>query len=200
MIALPEVQSALREAEAGHRHLCPRQVLGVRMGLHAGELLGIELPQKGKRLYAFVETDGCFVDGVTAATGCAVGHRTLRLMDQGKVAATFVDTESGRALRMWPNPESRSRALAYAPSAPNRWRAQLEAYQVMPAAELLCVSDVDLLVDMKAIIGEPGVRVNCSRCGEEILNHREILQYGDVLCVGCAHGSYMRFSRKPSDL
>lgn len=192
MIATPAVEAALRDAAAGHRHLCPRQVLGVRMGLHAGELLGIELPQTGKRLYAFIETDGCFADGVTAATGCSVGHRTLRLMDEGKVACTFVDTDSGRALRIWPSPASRTRALEYAPGAPNRWRAQLEAYQVMPAAELLCVQEVELLVGLHALIGKPGVRVNCSRCGEEILNGREVPIAGTILCRGCAHGSYAR--------
>ena len=51
-----------------------------------------ELPQTDKRLYTFVETDGCFADGVMVATGCSLGHRTLRLIDYGKVAATFVDT------------------------------------------------------------------------------------------------------------
>lgn len=192
MIAAPEIQSALREAAAAHRHPCPRQVLGVRMGLHAGELLQLELPQTGKRLYTFVETDGCFVDGITAATGCSIGHRTLRLMDEGKVAATFVDTETGQALRIWPGPDCRARALNYAPDAPTRWRAQFEAYQVMPAAELLSVREVELLVDMKALIGKPGVRVNCSQCGEEILNRREVLRDGSLLCRGCASGSYVR--------
>ena len=93
-----------------HKHLCPRQVLGVRMGQYAGELLRLELPQQDKRLYTFVETDGCFVDGVTVATGCSVGHRTLRLMDQGKVAATFVDMRSGKAVRIWPDAQCRARA------------------------------------------------------------------------------------------
>lgn len=192
MIAAPEVESALREAAAAHRHLCPRQVLGVRMGLLAGEVLGLTVPQADKRLYALVETDGCFVDGVTAATGCTLGHRTMRLMDYGKVAATFVNTATGRAVRIWPHAESRVRALTYAPDAPNRWRAQLEAYQVMPAGELLCVREVELAIDLKAVIGAPGVRVNCSRCGEEILNRREVLRDGSVLCAGCAGESYLR--------
>lgn len=191
MVAAPEVESALREAAAAHRHLCPRQVLGVRMGLLAGEVLGLTAPQADKRLYALVETDGCFVDGVTAASGCSLGHRTMRLMDQGKVAATFVDTATGRGVRIWPHAESRARALKYAPDAPNRWRAQLEAYQVMPAGELLCVREVELAIDLKAVIGAPGVRVNCGRCGEEILNRREVVRDGAALCAACAGRSYL---------
>jgi formylmethanofuran dehydrogenase subunit E len=89
MLALNQLLD--RSAEL-HNHLCPRQVLGVRIGMYAGELLGLELPQTDKRLYTFVETDGCFADGVSVAAGCWLGRRTMRLMDYGKVAAVFVDT------------------------------------------------------------------------------------------------------------
>lgn len=176
-----------------HKHLCPRQVLGVRMGLYAGELLRLELPRHDKRLCTFVETDGCFVDGVTVATSCSIGHRTLRLMDYGKVAASFVDMQTGKAFRIWPNPQCRSRAVDYAPAAPNRWRAQLEAYQIIPTSHLLCAHEIELVLDIKALIAKPGVRVNCSVCGEEILNEREVNRGDEVLCRSCAHGGYFRF-------
>lgn len=193
MIAVPDVQSLLTEVAAMHKHLCPRQVLGVRMGLYAGELLHLDLPQQDKRVYTFVETDGCFVDGVTVSTGCSVGHRTMRLMDYGKVAATYVDTKTGKAVRIWPDPECRARAASFAPSAPNRWRAQLDAYQIMPTEELLSACKVDLLIDLEALIARPGLRVNCSDCGEEILNQREVIRDGRVLCPSCADGGYVRF-------
>jgi formylmethanofuran dehydrogenase subunit E len=45
-------------------------------------------------LLTILETDGCAADGVSAATGCWVGRRTLRVEDFGKVAATFVDTQT----------------------------------------------------------------------------------------------------------
>ncbi len=190
MISAPEVQSLLTESTAMHKHLCPRQVLGVRMGLYAGELLHLELPRQDKRLYTLVETDGCFVDGVTVATGCSIGHRTLRLMDYGKVAAVFVDTKTGKAVRIWPGPQCRTRAAKYAPLAPNRWRAQLDAYQIM----LLSACEVDLLIDLKALIAQPGIRVNCSDCGEEIVNQREVIRESKVLCRSCAGDGYVLFS------
>lgn len=191
MVTVPDFQPLLTEAAAMHHHLCPRQVLGVRMGLYAGELLGLELPQRDKRLYTFVETDGCFVDGVTIATGCSIGHRTLRLIDYGKVAASYVDTKTGKAVRIWPNSQCRARAANYAPTAPNRWRAQLEGYQAMPAGELLSVCEVELMIDLKALIARRGIRVNCSICGEEILNQREVIRDEKVLCLSCADGSYI---------
>ncbi len=173
-----------------HSHLCPKQVLGVRAGLHAGDILGMALPQDDKRLFAFVETDGCFADGVVVATGCAAGHRTMWHMDYGKVAATFVDTQNGRAIRIWPTAQSRTRAWQYAPGASDTWHAQLAAYQTMPAEALLNVANVRLTVSLEAIISQPGLRVLCARCDEEVTNGREVVRDGLTLCRACAGDPY----------
>lgn len=191
-MSISRVPGILDELTAMHKHLCPRQVLGVRMGIHAGELLRLDLPRRDKRLYTFIETDGCFVDGITVATGCSIGHRTLRLMDYGKVAATFIDTGTGNAIRIWPSSQCRTLAPNYAPNSPNRWRAQLDAYQIMPAEELLSTCEVELLVDLEKLISKPATRVNCSVCGEEILNRREAIRDNKVLCISCADGGYVR--------
>ena len=178
-----------------HHRLCPRQVLGVRMGALAGRRLEIELPQDDKRMFVFMETDGCAADGVSVATGCSVGRRTMRMMDFGKVAATFVDTQTAGALRIHPHPEARRRAVELSRDAASRWHAQLEAYQTIPDAELLIVDAVDLNVDLEAIISRPGLRALCERCGEEILNQREVLREGRVICRSCAGAAY--FFKEP---
>jgi len=183
-------KEAIQASTELHRHLCPRQVLGVRMGLYAGELLGIALPQTNKRLYTFVETDGCFADGVSVATGCWLGRRTMRLIDYGKVAATFVDTETMQAVRIIPHAASRERAAVSKPNAQSRWHAQLDAYQDMPDEELLSTARVEISLDMKALISRAGMRVNCETCGEEIINEREVLLGGKTLCRSCADGAY----------
>ncbi len=187
MVTLREL---LELSAAQHHHLCPRQVLGVRMGILAGNLLGLELPQTAKHLLTFVETDGCFADGISAATGCTVGHRTLRVVDYGKVAATFVDTRTEAAFRVFPNPEVRQAAYRYAANAPSRWHAQLEAYQVMSDEELLGVQPVILRTSVAEIVSRPGVRVTCEACGEEIINEREVQQEGVTLCRACAEPAY----------
>jgi formylmethanofuran dehydrogenase subunit E len=160
------------------------------MGLLAADLLKLELPQADKRLYTFIETDGCFADGVAVATGCWLGHRTMRLMDHGKTAATFVDTFTERAFRIWPNPEARQRAEQSVPDAQSRWHAMVEAYQWMPVDELLCAAPVTLTLNLKALISHPGVRVTCDQCGEEIINEREVFAGGKVLCRSCAGENY----------
>jgi formylmethanofuran dehydrogenase subunit E len=184
------MKDLLEEAAALHRHLCPRIVLGVRIGILAGRVLDLDLPQSDKRLMTFVETDGCASDGISVATGCWLGRRTMRLVDFGKVAATLVDTRTSDSVRIHPHPAVRERAYNYVPDARNRWHAQLEAYQIMPDDELLMAEFVELNMSLEAIISRPGVRVNCKACGEEIINEREIIHEGTVLCRGCNGEAY----------
>jgi formylmethanofuran dehydrogenase subunit E len=173
-----------------HRHLCPRQVLGVRMGLYAGELLGLALPQADKRLYTIMETDGCAADGVGVAVNCWVGRRTMRVEDFGKVAATFVDTQTGQALRIVPRPTVRGDARAYAPEAANKWEAQLIGYQLMPNDALFDVREVVLRTPIAQLISRPGRKALCALCGEEIMNEREVWVDGETLCRACAGEGY----------
>lgn len=181
----------LAQSAALHRHLCPRQVLGVRLGLLAGAWLGLEFPRTDKRVVAFVETDGCFADGVSVASGCWLGRRTLRLVDHGKVAATFADTKTGQAVRLAPHPDLRARVLASRPQGQKRWHAYLEAYQTWPDEALFAVQPVRLTLDLAALVSVPGVRTTCAECGEEIINEREVTgPGGQPLCRSCAGERY----------
>ena len=188
----------LEDSSAWHRHLCPRQVLGVRMGMLAGEILNLELPQTDKRLIAIVETDGCFTDGVSAATHCRVGRRTMRVEDYGKVAATFVDTVSDRAIRIAPRSDARVRACAYALEACDRWEAQLFGYQRMPAQELFLIQAVQLKTPITRLISRAGVKVICDSCGEEIMNEREVAREELTVCRACAGEGYYLLAPDPA--
>jgi formylmethanofuran dehydrogenase subunit E len=192
-LTIPGLDDLLTLSATHHHKLCPRQILGVRIGLLAGRLLEIPLPQPEKRLLAISETDGCFVDGVSAATGCYVGRRTLRIEDYGKIAATFVDTRTGQAIRIAPQGSVRELAWEHAPSARNKWQAQLIGYQHIPDELLLHWQQVELTVPVKLIIGQAGKRVNCEICGEEVINQREVMHEGMILCKPCAGYSYLRF-------
>jgi formylmethanofuran dehydrogenase subunit E len=184
------LQPLLEKSSRHHTHLCPRQVLGVRLGLAGLEALGFETPPAKKRLLVITETDGCFVDGLSAATDCTVGHRTLRVEDYGKTAAVFVDTITGQTVRVAPAPGLRDRAGLCAPDKGNRYAAQIQAYQVMPAAEMFTITPVTLNTSLAAILSRPGMRVNCAACGEEIMNEREIQHNGQALCRACAGDGY----------
>ena len=184
----------LLAASATHHHrICPRQVLGIRMGLLAGHILEIPVPQPEKRLLAIAETDGCFVDGLSAATGCYVGRRTLRIEDYGKTAATFVDTRTEQAVRIAPLSSVRELAWEYAPSAHNKWEAQLLGYQSIPDNLLLSCQWVELTVPVRQIIGQAGKRAVCEICGEEIINQRQVIRAGKTVCKSCSGETYFHF-------
>lgn len=185
-----DLQTLLGQTAALHHHLCPRQVLGVRMGLYAGELLGLALPQTDKRLLTIMETDGCGADGVSVATNCWVGRRTMRIEDYGKMAATFVDTRTGVALRLAPRAGSRAAARAAEPQASSRWHAYLAAYQSLPAEELFSFAEVRLRLSLAELLSHAGRRILCAECGEEIINERELQRNGRILCRGCAGAAY----------
>lgn len=180
------MRELLEASAAAHRHLCPRQVLGVRMGLLAGEILGLDLPRSDKRLLVIVETDGCLVDGIATATGCAVGRRTLRVEDYGKVAAIFVDVRTEQATRLVPRREARALARCFAPEARHRWEAQLLGYQCMPAELLFSRQAVRLRMPIDKIVSRPGPNAICEMCGEEIINERELIHESTVMCRACA--------------
>jgi formylmethanofuran dehydrogenase subunit E len=167
------------------------------MGLLAGEWLGLALPRHDKRLLAFVETDGCFTDGVAVATGCWVGRRTLRVLDFGKVAAAFVDVHTERAVRIAPHPDCREAAGRYAPEAASRWEAYLIGYQRMPTAALLQAEAVVLTMPLARLLSREGHRVYCEVCGEEIFNEREVWQAGRPVCRSCAGERYYRSAGTP---
>ena len=184
------IQHLLEISSRDHSHLCPRQILGVRLGLAGMKVLGFSTPPDKKQLLVITETDGCFADGLSAATNCTVGHRTLRVEDYGKVAATFVDTQTGRAVRVVPVLDIRQRASAYAPNELRHYFAQMQAYQTMPNEEMINITEVLLVESIEAIVSRPGIRVDCDMCGEEIMNEREVEQEGITLCRACAGTSY----------
>jgi len=187
-----ELKALLDQSAKLHKHLCPRQVLGIRMGLLAGRLLDIPLPQTDrKRLFVFMETDGCASDGVSVSTGCWVGHRTLRIIQFGKVAATFVDRKNGRAFRITPHTQSRQRAVESLPDL-SSWEAMLLAYQTLPDDRLLIADPVAFQGDLEAMISRPSARAICDSCGEEILNDLQVERDGKTICRACAGDAYYR--------
>jgi formylmethanofuran dehydrogenase subunit E len=191
------ISHLLEKSMQDHDHLCPRQILGVRIGMAGMKALGFDEPPTKKQLLVITETDGCFVDGVIAATGCTVGHRTLRVEDYGKIAATFVDTKSGRAIRIAPRLDIRERAAAFIPNERRHYFAQMQAYQSMPDDEIFIFTPVELRAPIKSIISRAGMRVNCDLCGEEIMNERETKHNGLVLCRSCEGGSYYQTNHSP---
>jgi len=191
------LSNLLKQSSARHDHLCPRQVLGVRMGLAGLAAIGLEAPMPHKAALVIIETDGCFADGIEVATGATVGHRMLRVKDFGKIAAIFANIQTGQAVRLAPQLGVRKRARLYAPEVKTRYYAQLKGYRLMPENELFSFEEVLLEPPLGTIISRPGLRSKCDRCGEEIINARQVTVGKETLCAVCAGAGYYRKKALP---
>ncbi len=178
-------------AGQSHGHMCPGQILGIRMALLGLRSIGIDDPAKArKRLLTFVEIDRCATDAVSLVTGCRLGKRSLKFLDYGKVAATFVDLETGRAVRVAARDDARVKAKAMFPHLSDATQAQLEAYKLMENEDLFNLQAVRVALKPEDLPGRPHSRVACAQCGEGVNDGRE-LRLGDrVLCRSCAGESY----------
>lgn len=183
----------LREAEQAHGHLCAGQVLGVRMAMLGLQKLGIEDPrshENRKRLVTFVEIDRCATDAVAVVTGCRLGKRALKFRDWGKVAATFVDVETGRAIRVAAKESSKALARSLHPELADKNQQQMLAYREISDQDLFATQWVKVELPPEEFPGYKGERVVCDSCGEGINFRREVKRDGKVLCRGCAGERY----------
>jgi formylmethanofuran dehydrogenase subunit E len=189
---MKSLQQYLDDAAAAHGHLCAGQVLGVRMAMLGLKKLGLDDPQgkDRKRIVTFVEIDRCATDAVMVVTGCRLGKRALKFRDWGKVAATFVDVETGKAVRVAARESSKALAKSMHPEVENKNQQQMLAYQEMNDEQLFQTQWVHVELPPEELPGYKGERIVCSRCGEGINFRREVRHGDKVLCRACAGERY----------
>jgi len=179
-------------AEQAHGHICAGQILGLRMAMHGLRLLGLDDPTGAhrKRLVTFIEIDRCATDAIPVVTGCRLGKRALKFRDFGKVAATFCDLETDRAVRLVALERSKQRASEMFPEIAGRNAQQMAAYRVLPDAELFSAKWVRVQLSPQELPGYKGERAICAECGEGINFERQVVRDGSVLCKSCAGERY----------
>ncbi|HUB50826.1 MAG TPA: FmdE family protein [Terracidiphilus sp.] len=181
--------SLLGQAEAAHGHMCAGQILGVRMALLGLERLGIGDPrgEDRKRLITYVEIDRCATDAISLVTGCRLGKRALKFRDWGKMAATFADLSTGKAIRIVAREDSRELAARLYPHLETKKLQQMQAYRERPAEELFIEQWVRVPIDHADMPGTKSERVTCDECGEGVNFGRYEETGGRRLCLSCAH-------------
>lgn len=180
-------------AAQAHGHMCAGQILGLRLAIYGCNLLGIEDPTGSdrKRLITYVEIDRCATDAITVVTGCRMGKRALKFRDFGKVAATFVDLPSGKAVRVCARESSKQRAKEMFPEMEDKNQQQMRAYRELSDLELFDHQWVRVEVAPHDLPGFKGPRVTCQQCGEGINFKKEVLlENGATLCRSCAGERY----------
>jgi len=181
-------EALLGEAEVAHGHLCAGQILGVRMAMLGCQRLGIDDPKGAdrKRLVTFVEIDRCATDAIGVVTGCRLGKRALKFRDWGKMAATFLDLSTGRAIRIAALESSKQRARDLYPDVEPKNKQQMLAYRELPDADLFAEEWVQVPMHARELPGYKSERIACSVCGEGINYDRQVEVGGEILCQGCA--------------
>jgi len=196
---MQEFETLLKGSSETHGHLCPGQAVGVRMALLGCRLIGLDEPASRdqiKKLIVYVEMDRCTADAVAYATGVKLGRRSLKFMDYGIMAATFVNLETGKAFRIISTEESRDLAEAYAPEIADKHARPLEAYKRMPDSVLFRVQQVEVAVPDEDMPGPTRFKATCSGCGQVVRDRREVIKDGHSFCKPCAGNVYFSKARE----
>jgi formylmethanofuran dehydrogenase subunit E len=190
---MESIDSLLKECERLHGHMCAGQLLGTRMALLGCRLLDIDDPRGAdrKKLIVWVEIDRCMTDAISAVTGVRLGKRSLKYVDYGKVAATFLNTETKRAVRIVALESSRRLADERYPDIADKRTRQFRAYSEATDDEIFKTELVSLELSDFDAPGSPRSRVICAVCEEGVNDGREVVDAnGDTICRGCFNGSY----------
>ena len=187
---MKNLEEYVQQAAVAHGHTCAGQILGLRLAMLGLKELGIEDPTADrKRLVTIVEIDRCATDAVQLVTGCRLGKRALKFKDFGKVAATFMDLKTDRAVRIVAREESKQRARELYPQL-DKEEGQRRAYRELPDDELFTKQWVRVELPPEDMPGYKAPRVVCVQCGEGINFKREVVRDGRILCRACAGEQY----------
>ena len=179
----------LKKAGDFHGHVCAGIALGTRISLAAMRALGLMPGVKNKNLIVYTEIDRCMTDAVQTVTGCSLGHRSLKHMDYGKFAATFINLDTGRAVRATVREHFGNEDTI---------EETLKKLSLIPDSELVTLQEVKVNIPETDLPGPPKSKAVCSSCGERIMDGRELSEGDKVLCRPCDHGKYYLEVRKAS--
>lgn len=196
---MDDFEVLLQSSAAAHGHLCPGQVVGVRMAMLGCRLIGLDEPRRHdqiKKLIVYVEMDRCTADAVAHVTGVKLGRRSLKFMDFGIMAATFVNLQTGKAFRVVSTEEARDLSALYAPEIIEKYSQQLEAYKRMPDSVLFRVQQADVDIEDYDMPGPTRYKATCVKCGQVVRDRREVIQDGRAFCKPCAAKVYFNNARE----
>ena len=180
---MTEFEKYLQKAADFHGHACVGIALGTRITLAAMHALGLEPGVKTKKLIVYTEIDRCMTDAVQAITGCSLGRRSLKYVDYGKFAATFINIETGKALRATVKEH-------FGNDKPIE--ETLKLLSAIPDNKLVTLQEVVVDIPAADLPGPPSKTAICAVCGERIMDGRWITDGEKTLCMACGSGGYYR--------
>jgi len=184
---LDDFEVYLKKSVDFHGHVCAGIALGTRISLAAMKALGLKAGVRNRNLIVYTEIDRCMTDAVQTVTGCSLGHRSLKYVDYGRFAATFVNLDTGRAVRATVKEHFSNESTI---------EATLNKLARIPDSELITMQEVAVNIPETDLPGPPVRKAVCTACGENIMDGREVDQGGKVFCRACAGVAYYRETGK----
>lgn len=190
-----EFDELLKGSAKEHGHMCPGQVIGVRMALLGLDLIGLKDPKNTrdiKKIIVYVEIDRCATDAISYVTGVKLGRRSLKFKDYGIMAATFINLETNKAYRILSTEKSRDIASKYCTHIIDIHSRQLEAYKVMTLSELFEVTEVEVEIKDSDMPGPSRYKATCEKCGIVVRDGKEVVLNNHIYCNYCADNGYYK--------
>jgi len=182
-----DFEVCINEAKAFHGDACAGIIIGTRMAILGLNRIGITDPKGAdkKDLIVFVEMDRCASDAILAVTGCHPGKRSMKILDYGKMAATFVNLKTGKAVRVRAKNKDGNKTMTKEDIEKS---PHTEEYTMLPLEELFETSEVRVSLKPEDLPGRPLLIVTCEECGERVMDMRFEEKNGRRLCRPCAAG------------
>ncbi|RMG71158.1 MAG: tRNA CCA-pyrophosphorylase [Nitrospirae bacterium] len=183
-----------------HGHRCPAMPMGLKAGLYAMQLLGVERAKDGQ-LQAIVELDEnhcatCFADGVQVATGCTYGKGNIKRTGYGKWGLTLIDKKTSRAVRVVPKAEvmQKNKETEFMKMRKSGVPAsQVPEEVVQPLFESVVNAPPEQIFNHSEVFqyewkDEPHTfdTIVCSSCGEMVVERNARVKGGQVVCIPCS--------------
>jgi formylmethanofuran dehydrogenase subunit E len=155
------------------------------------ELIGTSDPHE---MIVVAENDRCIADALQVITGTRLGRRSFKLRDYGKMAATFYNTETEKAFRIWVSGDVTGGRDYHSLSEAEKKMAIKKAL-ASDSDKVLSSRPVKVRFSPNEMPGRPKVRIDCDRCGEFVMDAKHLVINGKKLCLSCAEGAYYKDAR-----
>jgi formylmethanofuran dehydrogenase subunit E len=170
-------------------------VLGVHLAERGMEVIGTNDP---KKMIVYVENDRCIADAIQILTGTRLGRRSMKLMNYGKMAATFINTQTGASYRVWVSGKI-NEMIGKVDLPKEDKKKQYELVLQLPSDDVVSVQKVVVNIPPEEMPGKPKRTVICVQCGEKVMDGKDITTPEGSKCLACSQGSYYSISKENSN-
>jgi len=190
-----DYNECLETAKNFHGEACAGIKMGSRIAILGLEAIGITDPKGANRkdFMVYVESDRCASDAILAITGCHPGKRTLKVFNYGKMAATFVNLKTGKAVRV--SSKNREGDVVTTREMIEK-NPRGDDYLMVSDEELFDVKEVVVDIPEGELPGKPARIITCGSCGERVMDMRDVNIDGKYYCIPCTSKEQRYYSDK----